>query len=682
MDITERCAWLASTDGLRRTLPSFVSILCPPPQPTLDGILSTTSEEEGGIGLPDWTDDQLEYIGRLIQAILDARVIVYSYNAVIFLIIAVLAVLHWREVHTDKRRWAARSEPKSGRRHASSSSSLSSTFEGTDLPLNSAKDSVDVERLPLLADQPSSLNEPPLKRTQWIQRAVTSWLARQPPPIPIVNKTLPSNGTSLFIGAWLALIVFFHFFLLPMSWDMFYIFADRAGLLFIVNLPLLYLLSAKNQPLRRLTGYSYEALNIFHRRVGEMMCFEALVHVVSMVAYAFFLEEEWLKVSKTPREYFTHPIILFGIGAFVSYELLYFTSLGGFRQRWYELFLASHVFLQVAALVGLWFHYFICRPYVGVALAIFVVDRIVWRCCLKRATVTADLTILEDGETFLLSADWDIPSLPERSNWKRHPSALLRRSIIHGWQPTDHVFVTIPALHQLQAHPFTISSAAPGIPSRGRQEPQAQPTHAWLTLLIRAHKGMTADLLQYARTNSRVETQLDGPYGSPHALAMLRASDCPILVAGGSGIAVTFPLIWALLNDLQGDEQDDDSSVEEFDEGKITTTRRRKFRSKRRVHLLWVTHARSHRDWLPQPQLDELVARGLDLVIPAPTEEAGRPDVSGLVGSWIASAAAEGQDVAVVVSGPDGLNRTVRNECADALGAGLPVRVAVEKFGW
>jgi len=38
--------------------------------------------------------------------------------------------------------------------------------------------------------------------------------------------------------------------------------------------------------------------------------------------------------------------------------------------------------------------------------------------------------------------------------------------------------------------------------------------------------------------------------------------------------------------------------------------------------------------------------------------------------------------VSVVVSGPDGLNRTVRNECARMIRKGIKVEVAVEKFGW
>ncbi|KAK2073433.1 hypothetical protein P8C59_007718 [Phyllachora maydis] len=56
------------------------------------------------------------------------------------------------------------------------------------------------------------------------------------------------------------------------NWDFFVCYADRAALVFVANLPLLYLLSAKNQPVKFLTGRSYETLNLFHRRAATPAC--------------------------------------------------------------------------------------------------------------------------------------------------------------------------------------------------------------------------------------------------------------------------------------------------------------------------------------------------------------------------------------------------------------------------
>lgn len=653
----QRCPWVDET--LRQTLPSFLRAVC-----SLPNGPSTRSEDDDFLDGLD--PEKREYLRQLIAALFEARAIVASYNLVVIVFILLFTFLNWRRTSKDRRKWRRIRDVQAddNTRPEPASSSSSSTLQGTTTPPNAVKlDASDLERLPLLASKPSRRTRPAAFR------ALSSWLVRQPPPIPVVNRTLPSNGTSLFVTAWIALNVFFLFYRLPLRWDFFFIFADRAGLVFVVNLPVLYLLGAKNQPLRRLTGYSYEALNIFHRRVGELMCFVAVVHFISMVVWQFLLMEDWMKGTTTPKEYWTHPIIVFGICTFLSYELLYFTSLGSFRQRWYELFLASHVFLQAAALVFLWFHYPTSRPWVLLALIIFSVDRFIWRFWLKRSKITADLSVLEDGETFLVSADWDIlpPAEEKTSRWL--PSFLQRHSILHGWEPTDHVFLTVPALGRsfdLQAHPFTIASAAPGVVTSANDES----VHAWFSLLIRAYDGFTAELLRYAQTNSRVPVIMDGPYGSSHALEMLRASECAILVAGGSGIAVTFPLVWALLHDNQPREAD----VDETDSGKKAR--------QQRVHLLWVTHSRPHRSWVPEQQLDDLVARGLDLVIPEPTAEAGRPDVAMYVKGWVEDSAANGEEASVVVSGPDGLNRLVRNACADKIREGIDVRVAVEKFGW
>ncbi|KAK4039730.1 ferric reductase transmembrane component 1 [Parachaetomium inaequale] len=682
MDRTQVC--LQMQGAVRQTLPRFMRAFCP------TGPKALTEDDD-----LDWMNDpeKVEYIRQLLESLYEARAIVNCYTVVIVLVILVLAVCHWRVTRRDRRKWLLLRQTEVGFDGTTSptASSSRSTVAGTATPPD-VKD-VDVERVPLLPKDRTTVRAGKGNRAS---RAVRSWLARQPPPLPVVNRTLPSNGTSLFILAWLALNVFFHLYRLPLRWDFFFIFADRTGCVFIVNLPLLYLLSAKNQPLRRLTGYSYEALNIFHRRVGELLCFEAALHFVSMLLWQFLLARDWLIAERSAYVYFTHPIILCGIGALVAYELLYFSSLASFRQRWYELFLASHVVLQIAALAFLWFHFETSQPYVAVSLLIFFADRLVWRLAVKRADLTADLCVL-DKDTYTLSADWDIlPSQP--SSWWQPPAFFSRQSVLYGWHPTDHVFLNVPTLggrtQALQAHPFTIASAAPGRPPWEDRPPhelvdgeegRRRSKHAWFTLLIRAHDGFTRDLLRHALThrNARVPVRLDGPYGSSYALDMLRAARCAVLVAGGSGIAVVFPLVWALLHE-EGDEAEEGGG--DGDGGDAKLVRRigddDKARTRRRVHLLWVTHSREHREWVPSQQLGELVERGLELVIPEPTVEAGRPDVVGVVGGWIEGAAVEGREVGVVVSGPDGLNRAVRNVCADEIGRGREVRVAVEKFGW
>ncbi|KAI7776374.1 hypothetical protein LA080_005406 [Diaporthe eres] len=625
--------------------------------------------------------DEMDYLRNLIKVLLDGRDIVAAYNIVMLVLLAGFTVLHLLEERRCRKRWQMRMhassetvdrEPKfDDDIPEATSSSSSSSSHGITTPSGAVKDivQVDLERLPLLGPRRKQAETSLWARTK---RRVVHCLEYQPAPLPVVNRTLPSNATSIFVGVWVGINVFFHLYkvnLLDLKY--FFCFADRAGFVFIVNLPLLYLLAAKNQPIKILTGRSYEALNIFHRRVGEWMCFEAVVHFVSMLIWHFApIKPAWLDGVGGARAYFTRPLIVLGIGAFAAYELLYFTSLGSFRQRWYEIFLASHVALQVVALAFLYLHFHTARPYVLASLAIFLVDRVVWRFGLKTTTMTTDLTVLPDGETIILSADWDEPS-PTRS-WFPWP----RQNIKHGWKPTDHVFLTVPALgrkHALQAHPFTIASAAPQ-PQHVSGSDDDQPIHCWMNLLIRSQKGFTTDLLCYAHRHHRVSVRLDGPYGSSHALEMLRAADNAVLVTGGSGIAVTFPLVWAL---MMGEGADEDEHS-----GLLALGKKKR---KQTVHMMWIVHSDEHRYWIPDGMLDKLVAAGLDLVVPPSTAVAGRPDVVGTVEGWIEGvddSVTHSRETAVVVSGPDGLNRMVRNTCAEAMGRGADVHLAVEKFGW
>ncbi|KXJ97636.1 hypothetical protein Micbo1qcDRAFT_156588 [Microdochium bolleyi] len=643
---------------------------------TVDSVMSgiTPSAELPGSdngGRP--TPEQLAFIQRLVLHLLEGRKLIGSYNVILLGCLAVFTACHFIGVARDTRKQRElepiNSSETSGSEH---SSSASSTLEGsTDSTDSVTKAQPDVERQPLLGRR-RQRRQPCTRPLQLLR----GWLLYQPKPIPIIDKSLPSNETSLLILAFLGLNAFYQCYHIPTDPELLFIVADRAGLVFVANLPLLYLLAAKNQPVTKLTGYSYESLNILHRRVGELLCFEALVHGGCMVIWVLWTAPLWLR--ERFANFFNTWLVILGLAALAAYELLYFTSLGSFRQRWYELFLASHVFLQAFALAVLWLHQHNTRPFVGAALVIFVCDRLIWRLTLKSATLTADLSVLDDGETILVSADWDIPDTTIAEQNKPWTQKLLRRdNILRGWRPAEHVFISVPGLgrtHALQAHPFTIASAAPEelpLAATHTDELEAEVTatglarHAWFSLLIRGRTGFTDDLLQHAQQGHiRVPVRVDGPYGSQRPLEMLRARGTSILVAGGSGIAVIFPLVWSLA-------------------AASSAARRREGESsgRRKIYLLWIVHSESQRSWVPRDRLDELSRLGVDITLPEPTESAGRPDVPRYIDELTATAGEDGE-IGVVVSGPDGLNRSVRNACSVAVRRGKSVGLSVEKFGW
>lgn len=471
----------------------------------------------------------------------------------------------------------------------------------------------------------------------------------QPAPVPILNRILPENETTTWILFLLGVNMFYILYHVDYSTSSFIeIISDRSGLMFVANLPWLYLLAAKNQPLKALTGHSYENLNLLHRRQGELMCVLAAMHFSGMLlAWWNFLRP----LHVTLYRFLTIHYIFFGDFAFVAYELLYFLSLSSFREWWYEMFLSSHVFLQATGLVLLYLHHWRGRPYVLASLAIFILDRLVWRLGIKTKSFSADLEVMEDGETVKVSADWPVVSRT-KNFWR----SWMGWNMSYGWETSQHVFLTVPGIserHVLQFHPMTIASAAP----------ESGQEHAWFNLIIRAKGGFSRDLLHHAQEQSSAQIRLDGPYGSLHALEMLHASDVSIIVAGGSGIAVAYPMLWSLLHSESHQKQ--------------------------QISLIWVIQEASHIEWLGEERLDELKGLGLHLVIPPASRAHGRPDVAALFCDSVHALAERAESVGlepnigVVVSGPDGLNRSVRNTCSHLVrDEGIDIEVAVEKFGW
>ncbi|KAE8449997.1 hypothetical protein EG329_007136 [Mollisiaceae sp. DMI_Dod_QoI] len=525
-------------------------------------------------------------------------------------------------------------------------SSGSSTVEGTASP--PAKHFDEDEDTPLL-HHGNTLRSSYPRRSLWTM--ARAFLMYQPSPIPIIDKTLPENGISLILVAFIALNFFYMFFHINFNVFEFFVLADRFGLVFVANLPLLYLLAAKNQPLKFLTGRSYESLNIFHRRLGELLCLEAFLHFAGMLFV-------WYTLIRPNGfgllRFLLMRVILLGLGAFFAYELLYFTSLGSFRQRWYEMFLGLHIVLQVFALVFVFFHHPVARPYVGIALAIFLVDRGLYRLLRKSAKLEAQVEILEDTETVRLSS-----TIIRRPDGQL--SALLGTSMNAGWLATDHVFVTVPSLarkHIFQAHPFTVASSAP-LPSEDELQ---------LDLLIRARDGFSRDLLNATRLQRQISIRVDGPYGSSHARNMLERSDLALVIVGGSGIAVGWPLIQHLLDSTR-------SSDTEI--APMSSLRRQK------IVLIWIIHQGSHLSWLGRQALADAENKGVEIIVPRATEEIGRPDLAGMIRTLVDAYADDGaKKTRVVTSGPDSMGRMVRNTCAGLVFDGKDIDIAVEKFGW
>jgi Ferric reductase like transmembrane component/FAD-binding domain len=631
--------------------------------------------------LSTWTKDDVfdprsPALRALVEQVLFTRKFVPTYYAVLGAFVGICALKH---------RWTSRArQSQGGHSRASpchtptSTSNASSDSTLLASETNSVKD-LDTEQTFLLPKQEILGKVRNDGSSVW--RYMRSWLMFQPEPVVAITSptnSVPRNYTSLIVLLLISLNVFYLFYHVPLTIPMLFAFADRAGLCFAVNLPVLYVLSAKtNQPLQALTSWSYEGLNLFHRRLGEWMIALAALHGALMMGVWYTLLRP---LHFTLMRFLSSKVILLGILALISYTAIYVTSIGWVRRLWYETFLGLHVLFQVLALSLLFFHHPNSRPYVLVSLVIWCLDRVVCRMLVSSKRLVATLQQASDQKTTLIFCD--IPLSPSRFG--------VRTSICKGWKPGQHVFISVPSLgwrHKLQAHPFTIASPAP---------PSQMKKGSWpLQLIIRSQDGFSKELLEYARFHQHCDVHLDGPYGSSDALEAVESADRVCFVAGGSGIAVTYPLSWASqVADHAGGMASARTLYDNgFRRGPHDLTYCKLDDSERFEHL-WIRQDVSSDSWISYfPRLQAMRLRretleGQEVVhlITSKFETDGihslRPDVGAELHNWATAGTFKRQSLVVVVSGPEGLVRDVQNAAARLVRGGYNVDVHVEKFGW
>lgn len=145
-----------------------------------------------------------------------------------------------------------------------------------------------------------------------------------------------------------------------------------------------------------------------------------------------------------------------------------------------------------------------------------------------------------------------------------------------------------------------------------------------------------------------------------------------------------WPIVHYLL-DSEKEEVGEDAENGFVGLGEIGGVGRKK--RKGRIVLLWIIHKSGHIEWIDERERSEVEERGVDIIIPGATMEVGRPDLEGLMDGIVGYRGfpcekESTRKIRVVVSGPDGLNRTINNKCAALVREGEDLQVTVEKFGW
>ncbi|OBZ77685.1 Ferric reductase transmembrane component 3 [Grifola frondosa] len=290
----------------------------------------------------------------------------------------------------------------------------------------------------------------------------------------------------------------------------------RAGFVATSQVPVVIFLVTKNNVVGMLLGFGYEKLNYIHRFAGRLLVLALNIH-----AMGYFYK--W-SLAGTFQETIAKPEFTWGLVGLVAADLLYFFSLGFFRQKVYNsVFLTSHIVSAIILLVAMCLHEPSTVPYALTAAGLYGFDRLLR--VIKTRYTTARLRPLPDlGMTRV-----EIPGI--NAGWRAGQHVRLRvLSLGMGW------------LGWAESHPFTIASVS------------RDPSGEGLVLLCKKAGGWTGRLYEVAQRADYGEANglernakvlVEGPYGGP-GHAIFASFSGAMFVVGGSGI--TFAL--AAVQDL------------------------------------------------------------------------------------------------------------------------------------
>ncbi|KAF8998385.1 iron reductase [Cyathus striatus] len=298
-----------------------------------------------------------------------------------------------------------------------------------------------------------------------------------------------------------------------------------AGNIAASQLPLIAALGMKNNIISFLTGISFDKLTYLHRMTARSVCALIWLHAGGRI-----------KLGLHGDQSLSEPYMQSAIMAAVALTILSVVAIRPVRERHYEIFLVSHFVFVLMSLLGAYFH-----------ANAFELGRVIWPVFifwgLDRVIRVLRVLVYNYGyffpkrsEPFKARIDVVSPNLIRMR--------LYRPNFLH-WRAGQCVYLTLPEVSKfpLEAHPFTISTIDVPRAQRDAEKADSQPLEKELVFLLRVRDGITGRLFNVA--DAPVTVFMDGPYGSP---PVLKGTDSALLIAGGSGISFTLPLLLDLLH--------------------------------------------------------------------------------------------------------------------------------------
>jgi NAD(P)H-flavin reductase len=250
----------------------------------------------------------------------------------------------------------------------------------------------------------------------------------------------------------------------------------------------------------------------------------------------------------TLKKRLSTPLVISGLLAFICMSILMFTTLESIRRFSYRLFFLTHLATVVLMPALLFFHAHSGRPFMIITLIIFVLD-LVTR---KLDTVTSLATLERIPGTNLVKIVLSLP-FHKINRFRIHPGAHIYLSIPAAARPDANPASAAFLLFEFLFNPFTVAAV--------------DDETGDLTLVARHLGGpITSALARFAgikpantmsqstivsREDGKIPLCVEGPYGMVKHFPNLAGGDFDriLLVAGGIGATFTVPLYRSILHD-------------------------------------------------------------------------------------------------------------------------------------
>ena len=291
----------------------------------------------------------------------------------------------------------------------------------------------------------------------------------------------------------------------------------RAAWVNVTQIPFIYLTATKLNPISILSGISYERLNWIHRWASRTVFVTVIFH------WAYFYTE-WSLADMVALELQMMRMVTYGFIAWGILGWQVLSSFGFFRNMCYELWVLHHLAGAGVLLWALYMHvprYAQYNIWMSIAFVAFdYVGRMVWN-------VVQNVGLLRRGPKGM--------SLGYMATLEALPDGYTKVSIpnIHfTWKAGQHVYLSIPRIGPIEAHPFTIAND---------QDHNKKDGARTITLLIKAHAGFSRRIHNSARKDPTKSYRafVSGPWGNPPDL---RSYETVIFIANSTGATYNLPL--------------------------------------------------------------------------------------------------------------------------------------------